>query len=179
MKKLELLSPAGDMERLYMAVHYGADAVYIGGPLLQLRAEKAAFTEENIDAAAKLLHSKNKKLYVTVNSFTKNSEIEPLKDYARNLYGLGVDAVIVADLGAVRAIKQAAPNLEVHISTQANCCNYSAALAYHEMGASRIVVAREMNLPAVVGIEGVVSKIPNGTVVTLDGVKGVVTVEKA
>ena len=156
-KKPELLAPAGDMNCLIAADRFGADAVYIGGPLLQLRAEKAAFTEENIDAAAKLLHSKNKKLYVTVNSFTKNNEIEPLKDYARNLYGLGVDAVIVADLGAVRAIKQAAPNLEVHISTQANCCNYSAALAYHEMGASRIVVAREMTIDEIAEMH---SKIP-------------------
>ena len=155
--KPELLAPAGDMNCLIAADRFGADAVYIGGPLLQLRAEKAAFTEENIDAAAKLLHSKNKKLYVTVNSFTKNNEIEPLKDYARNLYGLGVDAVIVADLGAVRAIKQAAPNLEVHISTQANCCNYSAALAYHEMGASRIVVAREMTIDEIAEMH---SKIP-------------------
>ncbi len=145
-KKPELLAPAGDMNCLIAADRFGADAVYIGGPLLQLRAEKSAFSEENIDSAVKLLHSKNKKLYVTVNSFTKNSEIEPLKSYARTLYGLGVDAVIVSDIGAVRTIKQAAPNLEVHISTQANCCNYASALAYHEMGASRIVIAREMTI---------------------------------
>lgn len=146
MKKSELLAPAGDINCLKAAARFGADAVYIGGPLLQLRAEKSAFTEEEIDTAAKHLHSLNKKLYVTVNSFTKNSEIEPLKSYARNLFALGVDAVIVADLGALRAIKQAEPRLEVHISTQANCCNYSAAMAYYEMGASRIVVAREMTI---------------------------------
>ena len=146
MHKPELLAPAGDMNCLKAAARFGADAVYIGGPLLQLRAEKSAFTEEEIDTAAKYLHSLNKKLYVTVNSFTKNSEIEPLKNYARTLYSLGVDAVIVADLGALRAIKQAEPRLEVHISTQANCCNYSSAMAYYEMGASRIVVAREMTI---------------------------------
>lgn len=146
MKKPELLAPAGDINCLKAAARFGADAVYIGGPLLQLRAEKSAFSEENIDFAAKYLHGMGKKLYVTVNSFTKNSEIEPLKAYARTLYALGVDAVIVADLGALRAIKQAEPRLEVHISTQANCCNYSAAMAYYELGASRIVVAREMTI---------------------------------
>ncbi len=146
MKKPELLAPAGDMNCLKAAARFGADAVYIGGPLLQLRAEKSAFSEENIEIAGKYLHNLGKKLYVTVNSFTKNSEIEPLKEYAKALYTLGVDAVIVADLGALRAIKQAEPRLEVHISTQANCCNYSSALAYYELGASRIVVAREMTI---------------------------------
>lgn len=146
MKKPELLAPAGDMNCLMAAARFGADAVYIGGPLLQLRAEKSAFTEENIAHAASYLHKLGKKLYVTVNSFTKNHEIEPLKGYARTLYALGVDAVIVADLGALRTIKQAEPRLEVHISTQANCCNYASAMAYYEMGASRIVVAREMTI---------------------------------
>ena len=79
MKKPELLAPAGDMNCLKAAARFGADAVYIGGPLLQLRAEKSAFTESEIDEAAKYLHSLDKKLYVTVNSFTKNAEIEPLK----------------------------------------------------------------------------------------------------
>ncbi len=158
MKKSELLAPAGDMNCLISAARFGADAVYIGGPLLQLRAEKSAFSEEEIDTAAKYLHNLGKKLYVTVNSFTKNNEIEPLKAYAKNLYALGVDAVIVADLGALRAIKQAEPRLEVHISTQANCCNYSAAMAYYELGASRIVVAREMTIDEIAEMH---SKIPD------------------
>lgn len=145
-KSPELLAPAGDTACLKAAARFGADAVYIGGPLLQLRAEKSAFTEEEIETSAKYLHALGKKLYVTVNSFTKNRELEPLKSYARTLYSLGVDAVIVADLGALRTIKQAEPRLEVHVSTQANCCNYAAAMAYYEMGASRIVVAREMTI---------------------------------
>ncbi len=157
MKKPELLAPAGDINCLKAAARFGADAVYIGGPLLQLRAEKSAFSEENIEFSAKYLHSLGKKLYVTVNSFTKNYEIEPLKEYAKALYLLGVDAVIVADLGALRAIKQAEPRLEVHISTQANCCNYSAAMAYYELGASRIVVAREMTIDEIAEMH---SKIP-------------------
>ncbi len=158
MKKSELLAPAGDINCLKAAARFGADAVYIGGPLLQLRAEKSAFSEEDIDFSAKYLHTLGKKLYVTVNSFTKNSEIDRLKDYAKTLYAIGVDAVIVADLGALRAIKQAEPRLEVHISTQANCCNYSAAMAYYELGASRIVVAREMTIDEIAEMH---AKIPD------------------
>lgn len=146
MKKSELLAPAGNMDCLKTALRYGADAVYCGGPLLQLRAEKAGFSRESLEEAVKYVHGKGKKIYVTVNSFTKNSEIEPLKEYAKFLYSINADAVIVSDLGAVRTIKQAESNLPVHISTQANCCNYASALAYYEMGASRIVLAREMTL---------------------------------
>ncbi len=146
MKKSELLAPAGNMDCLKTALRYGADAVYCGGPLLQLRAEKAGFSRESLEEAVKYTHGKGKKIYVTVNSFTKNSEIEPLKEYAKFLYSINADAVIVSDLGAVRTIKQAESRLPVHISTQANCCNYASALAYYEMGASRIVLAREMTL---------------------------------
>lgn len=146
MKKSELLAPAGNMDCLKTALRYGADAVYCGGPLLQLRAEKAGFSRESLEEAVKYVHGKGKKIYVTVNSFTKNSEIEPLKEYAKFLYSINADAVIVSDLGAVRTIKQAESRLPVHISTQANCCNYASALAYYEMGASRIVLAREMTL---------------------------------
>ena len=146
MKKSELLAPAGNMDCLKTALRYGADAVYCGGPLLQLRAEKAGFSRESLEEAVKYVHGKGKKIYVTVNSFTKNSEIEQLKDYAKFLYSINADAVIVSDLGAVKTIKQAESNLPVHISTQANCCNYASALAYYEMGASRIVLAREMTL---------------------------------
>lgn len=146
MKKPELLAPAGNLDCLKTALRFGADAVYCGGPLLQLRAEKAGFSKEELIFATELVHEKNKKLYVTVNSFTKNSEIEDLKEYARFLRDIKANAVIVSDIGAVRAIKSAAPTLPVHISTQANCCNYEAALAYYEMGAERIVLAREMTI---------------------------------
>ncbi len=144
--KTELLSPAGDFECLKAAFRFGADAAYIGGELLQLRAEKAAFNSENLAKAVEYSHKLGKKLYVTVNSFAKNCEIEPLKAYARDLYYMGVDAVIVSDLGVLTAVKEAAPELEVHISTQANCCNYMAAQTYYNMGAKRVVLAREMTL---------------------------------
>lgn len=149
MKKPELLAPAGNLECLKTAIRFGADAVYCGGPLLQLRAEKAGFSKEELESAVSFAHENKKKLYVTVNSFAKNSEIDALKDYAKFLYSIGADAVIVADLGAVRAVKSAESRLDVHISTQANCCNYEAALAYYEMGASRIVLAREMTIPEI------------------------------
>lgn len=146
MKKPELLAPAGNFECVKAAARFGADAVYVGGPLLQLRAEKAAFDFDGLKNAADFLHGQNKKLYVTVNSFTKNSEIEPLKCYSRTLYSLGVDAVIVSDIGAISTIKNAEPLLPVHVSTQANCCNYAAANVYYELGASRVVLAREMTI---------------------------------
>lgn len=146
MKKTELLAPAGDMETLKTALRFGADAVYIGGPFMQLRAEVSGFSEDEIKEAVKYTHSFGKKLYVTVNSFAKNEEIEPLGRYAKRLYEAGVDAVIVSDIGALCAIRNAAENLEIHISTQANCQNYASALAYYKMGAKRVVTAREMTL---------------------------------
>ncbi len=157
MKKPELLAPAGNPDCLKTALRFGADAVYLGGPLLQLRAEKAGFSREQLESAASFVHEKNKKLYVTVNSFTKNSEIEALKEYARFLCDIKADAVIVSDIGAIRAIKSAAPSLPVHVSTQANCCNYEAALAYYEMGAERIVLAREMTIDEIAELH---AKIP-------------------
>ncbi len=146
MSKPELLAPAGDLECLKTALYFGADAVYVGGPLLQLRAEAAGFTIEELEEGCRLAHEKGKKLYVTVNSFPKNQEIESLQEYARKLKAIGVDAVIVSDLGGVAAIREAAPDLEVHISTQANCQNYLSAITYYNMGAKRVVLGREVTL---------------------------------
>ncbi|MBE6032400.1 MAG: U32 family peptidase [Clostridiales bacterium] len=146
MSRPELLAPAGDLECLRTALYFGADAVYVGGPLLQLRAEAAGFTLDDLKEGCRLAHEQGKKLYVTVNSFPKNQEIEPLKEYAKELYAVGVDAVIVADLGAIAAIREAAPDLEVHVSTQANCQNYLAAKTYYDMGAKRVVLGREVTL---------------------------------
>lgn len=150
--KPELLAPAGDLERLQTAIRFGADAVYLGGPMLQLRAETAGFNMENLAKGVQMAHTAGKKLYVTVNSFAKNDEIPLLGDYARALHDLGVDAVIVSDLGAICAIKQAVPELEVHISTQANCVNYMAARHYYNMGAKRIVLGRETTLDEIAQI---------------------------
>ena len=143
---VELLAPAGDMERLEAALRFGADAVYLGGPMLQLRAGSTGFSMEKLAEAAGRVHGAGKKLYVTVNAFPSNAEIDALGDYARALYDAGADAAIVADLGAIAAMREAAPGLDVHVSTQANCVNFRAAQVYYDMGATRVVLGREMTL---------------------------------
>lgn len=142
----ELLSPAGSPEALSAALRFGADAVYVGGPKLQLRSGSAGFTLDGLEAAAKAAHALGRKLYVTVNAFPTNGEIDALPDYAQALYALGADAAIVADLGAIATLRRAAPGLPVHVSTQANCLNYAAARAYFDLGATRVVLGREMTL---------------------------------
>ncbi len=142
----ELLAPAGDMECLRTALRFGADGVYVGGPMLQLRAGNVGFSLETLAQAAQEVHAQRKKLYVTVNAFASNQEVDAAKDYVQALEQIGADAVIVSDLGLIAAIRRAAPNLELHVSTQANCLNYAAALAYHDMGAKRVVLGREMSL---------------------------------
>lgn len=146
MTPLELLCPAGDMECLRAALRFGADAVYVGGPKLQLRAANAGFSMDGLARAVKETHALGRRLYVTVNAFPDNDELEALGDYAQGLFALGVDAAIVADLGAVAVMRRAAPGLPIHISTQANCLNWAAATAWYELGASRVVLGREMSL---------------------------------
>ena len=146
MTSLELLCPAGDMDCLRAALRFGADAVYVGGPRLQLRAANAGFSMGELARAVKETHALGRRLYVTVNAFPTNDELEALGDYAQGLFALGVDAAIVADLGAVAVMRKAAPNLPIHISTQANCLNWAAATAWYELGATRVVLAREMTL---------------------------------
>jgi len=145
-ENMELLAPAGSMEALLAAARYGADAVYLGGPLLQLRAGQTAFTYEDIGFAANHMHSLNKKLYVAANAFTYPGEIGNIVDYAKRLKDLGVDAMIVSDMGSIRAIHRECPDMEIHVSTQANCTNHESATAYYEMGAKRVVLARELSI---------------------------------
>ena len=146
MNQLELLAPAGDLERLRTALRFGADAVYVGGPQMQLRAGSVGFSMDDLAEAVREAHALNRRLYVTVNAFASNSEIDALGDYARALKALGADAVIVSDLGAIAAIRRAAPDLDVHVSTQANCLNYAADQVYADLGATRVVLGREMSL---------------------------------
>ena len=129
MPDIELLAPAGDMECLRAALRFGADAVYAGGPMLQLRAGSAGFSMDGLAAAAREAHALGRRLYVAVNAFPTNREIDALGDYARALEAAGADAAIAADLGVIAAIRRAAPRLAVHVSTQANCVNYAAARA--------------------------------------------------
>lgn len=142
----ELLCPAGSFESLKTALHFGADAVYIGGPFMQLRSDNAGFSYDDVIEAVKTVHEHGKKLYVTVNCFATNNEIDRLSDYAKFLSEAEADGVIVSDLGSVAIIKAAAPSLPVHISTQANIQNYKTAEVFYNMGAERVVLGREMTL---------------------------------
>lgn len=144
--KLELLSPVGDPESLDAALRFGADAVFLGGSFLQLRASAAGFSDEKLAKAAKKVHAAGKKLYVTVNSFAYSHEIPQVGDYVRFLKDCGVDAIIVSDIGVLAEAKACCPEMEVHISTQANTMNYRAAQVYYDMGATRVVLARELSL---------------------------------
>jgi len=146
MPNLELLCPAGDMKCLRAALRFGADAVYVGGPKLQLRAGSAGFSMDTLALAAKAVHAAGRRLYVTVNAFPTNGELDALGDYAQGLFALGADAAIVADLGAVAVMRRAEPRLPIHVSTQANCVNWAAATAWYELGANRVVLGREMTL---------------------------------
>ena len=152
MKKPELLSPAGSPEIALTAARFGADAVYAGGTLLQLRAKSAGFTEEQLFETAEALHALGKKFYVTVNSFAKSGEEEALASYARLLEEAKIDAAIVSDPGVIALFREKAPGVELHLSTQANCQNHMAARVYHEMGVKRIVLARELALSEIAEI---------------------------
>lgn len=146
MKKPELLAPAGNMEKLKMALLYGADAVYLGGKAFGLRAFGGNFTNEELQEAVDLAHKLGKKIYVTVNIFPHNSDIAKLPAYLTFLNEIKVDAILVADLGVFTLAKEYAPDVELHISTQANNTNWAAVNAWAELGASRVVLAREMSL---------------------------------
>ena len=142
----ELLAPVGSMEALHAALRFGADAVYLGGPLLQLRAKSAGFTFDGIADAANTAHAKGKRLYATVNALAYPDEIDLLPAYANQLKDCGVDAAIVSDLGVLTAMHKACPQLELHVSTQASCTNHASALTWYGLGAKRIVLAREMTI---------------------------------
>ena len=146
MKKPELLAPAGNMEKLKMALLYGADAVYLGGKAFGLRAFGGNFTNEELQEAVDFAHKLGKKIYVTVNIFPHNSDIAKLPAYLTFLNEIKVDAILVADLGIFTLAKEYAPDVELHISTQANNTNWAAVNAWAELGASRVVLAREMSL---------------------------------
>lgn len=146
MRKLELLSPAGDMERLKMSVLYGADAVYLAGTDFGMRAFAGNFTPEELPLAVKYAHDHGVKAHVTVNIMPRNDEIAQLPAYLERLDDAGVDALIVADLGAFLLAGKYAPHCERHISTQQSVANYECAQSWFDLGAQRVVLARELNL---------------------------------
>ena len=152
MRKLELLSPAGDMERLKMAVLYGADAIYLAGTAFGMRAFAGNFTPEELPQAVKFAHDHGVKAHVTVNIMPRNDEVVQLPQYLEQLDDAGVDALIVADLGAFTLAGKYAPHCERHISTQQSIANYECAQAWFDLGAQRVVLARECSLKEVAEI---------------------------
>ncbi|MGB4713931.1 MAG: U32 family peptidase [Defluviitoga tunisiensis] len=145
MKKVELLSPAGDMEKLKTVYHYGADAAYIGGKILNLRAFSKNFDNFEIETAVKLAHDLDKKIFVTLNAFPNNYELELLPDYIQYLESLKVDSIIVSDLGVFNLVKQYS-DIPITISTQANNMNWASVKMWKELGAKRVILARELSL---------------------------------
>ena len=146
MRKLELLSPAGDMDRLKMSVLYGADAVYLAGTDFGMRSFAGNFTPEELPKAVQFAHNHGVKVHVTVNTMPRNCEIATLPTYLEQLDDAKVDALIVADMGAFTLAGKYAPHCQRHISTQQSIANYECAKAWYDLGAQRVVLARELNL---------------------------------
>ena len=159
MGKPELLSPAGDRERLDMALAYGADAVYLAGNAYGMRAFAGNFGREGLAEAVKAAHAQGVRVHVTCNTMPRNDEAARLPEWLEYLEALGVDAVILADVGVLALAKKHAPHVQRHISTQASVVNYQSARAWHDLGASRVILARELSLEEVAEI---CAKAPRG-----------------
>lgn len=158
MNKTELLSPAGDMNKLKTAFYYGADAAYIGGKSMSLRALAGNFTDEEIVEAVNFAHSLGKKIYVTVNIFARNYDMEEAERYFRFLEKANIDGAIVSDTGLIFLAKQVAPNLKINLSTQANCLNYKTVEFWKNYGVKRVILARELSLNEIAEIH---EKVPD------------------
>lgn len=146
MNKIELLSPAGDFERLEMALHYGADAVYLAGTKYGLRASAGNFGPGEMEKASQMCRAKGAKMYVTVNSVLHEDQLADLPDFLAGCMESGTDAFIISDLGVMAMAQKYAPTVPVHISTQFGVLNSATANMLHDMGASRVVLAREMSV---------------------------------
>ena len=158
MKIPELLAPAGDMEKFERAIQYGADAVYLAGNLFGMRAAAKNFDDTQLRHAVEIAHTNGVKVYVTVNVMPHHAEIRLLPGFLEYCESVGVDAFIVADLGVFRMIQRHAPKTQIHISTQASIVNFESARAWHDLGASRVVLARELSLDEIITIRQKVDK---------------------
>lgn len=152
MKKIELLSPAGDLEKVKWAFLYGADAVYLGGRNYSLRANAKNLSIEEIKEACDFAHNINKKIYVTVNIVFHNEDVDGLKEYLIKLNEIGVDAIILSDPLVLELCKEVIPKMEIHISTQQSTLNYEACNFWYEQGAKRVVLARECSKKDMISI---------------------------
>lgn len=157
MQKIEILAPAGNLEKLKFAIIYGADAVYIGGEAYGLRAFADNFDAQDMKEGISFAHERGKKVYVTVNIFPHNADLKGLPEYIKFLKDIGTDAVIVSDLGVFSIVREVAPDLEIHISTQANNVNYKSVQMWYKLGAKRIVLARELSLKEIKEIRNNIS----------------------
>ena len=146
MRDLELLIPAGNLENLKVAIDYGADAVYIGGEFFSLRAKAKNFTKEDMKSGIKYAHERGKKVYVTANILGHNDDLDAARGYFEELKEIGPDALIISDPGIFTVAKEVWPEVEIHISTQANNTNYATYLFWWKLGATRVVTARELSL---------------------------------
>ena len=147
-KKVELLAPAGDLEKLKIAIIYGADAVYFGGSDFSLRAGATGFTFEEMEEGIHFVHDNKKKCYLTLNIYAHNEDIEPLREYLKELSKLNEkpDGILISDPGIMMMVKEYLPEVDIHLSTQANMTNYETAKFWREMGMKRLVLARELSL---------------------------------
>lgn len=141
----EILSPAGNLDKLMTACRYGADAVYVGGPRYGLRSGAENFSDEELDSGVKFAHSRGVKVYVTLNAFLHERDLDGLQEYAWFLESIGVDALIVSDPGVMSLLSKAC-DIPLHVSTQATCLNASEAALWKEVGATRIITGRELSL---------------------------------
>lgn len=157
MKKVELLAPVGNMEKFKMALHYGADAVFLGGKMFNLRAGSNNLSDEELEYTVNYAHERGKKVYVTLNVIPHNQELELLPDYVKFLDRIGVDGVIVADLGVFQIVKENS-NLSISVSTQASNTNWRSVKMWKDLGARRVVLAREISLDNIAEIR---AKVPD------------------
>lgn len=158
MKKPELLAPGGSLEKLKTAIDYGADAVYIGGDAFSLRVAAENFSVEDMKEGLKYAHERGKKVYLTANIIAHNRDIDKFKAFVEEIRPLGFDAVLIADLGLFGLMRELAPELPIHVSTQANNTNYMTANMWHKLGAERVVLGREMSFAEIAEIQ---KNIPN------------------
>ena len=149
----ELLSPAGNFEKLKAALRYGADAVYLAGRSFGMRSQADNFTIEELHEAVALAHSMGKKIYLTLNTMPRTHEYPALYKFLADIRDVGLDAVIVADMGVLATVKEVLPDMEVHISTQASIISPAAAKAWAAMGAKRLVLARELRFEEIRAIK--------------------------
>lgn len=158
MQKPELLAPGGSLEKLKTAIDYGADAVYIGGEAFSLRVAAENFSKEDMVEGIKYAHDRGKKVYLTANILPHNQDIDHFEDFIKEIRPMGFDAVLIADLGLFDMMRELAPEIPIHVSTQANNVNYRSAITWHKMGAKRVVLAREMSFKEIAEFQ---EKIPD------------------